>query len=29
MFFMRDAGRTPVMMKIPLPLATFTIELIP
>jgi len=29
MFFMRDAVRTPVMMKIPLPLATFTVELIP
>jgi hypothetical protein len=29
MFFRRDAARTPVMMKIPLPLATFTVELIP
>jgi hypothetical protein len=29
MFFMRDAVRTPVMMKIPLSLATFTVELIP
>ena len=29
MFFRRDAVRTPVMMKIPLPLATFTVELIP
>ena len=29
MFFARDAVRTPVMMKIPLPLATFTVELIP
>jgi hypothetical protein len=29
MFFMRDAVRTPVLMKIPLPLATFTVELIP
>jgi hypothetical protein len=29
MFFMRDAVRTPVMMKIPLSLATFTAELIP
>jgi hypothetical protein len=29
MFFRRDAVRTPVMMKIPLSLATFTVELIP
>jgi len=29
MFFQRDAARTPVMIKIPLPLATFTVELIP
>jgi hypothetical protein len=29
MFFMRDAVRTPVMIKIPLSLATFTVELIP
>jgi hypothetical protein len=29
MFFRRDAVRTPVMIKIPLPLATFTVELIP
>jgi Protein of unknown function (DUF3108) len=28
-FFRRDAARTPVMMKIPLSLATFTVELIP
>jgi hypothetical protein len=29
MFFGRDAARTPVMIKIPLSLATFTVELIP
>ena len=29
MFFRRDAARTPVMMKLPLSLATFTVELIP
>jgi hypothetical protein len=29
LFFRRDAVRTPVMMKIPLSLATFTVELIP
>ncbi len=29
MFFRRDAVRTPVMIKIPLSLATFTVELIP
>ena len=29
MFFRRDAVRTPVLIKIPLPLATFTVELIP
>ena len=29
LFFARDALRTPVMVKIPLPLATFTVELIP
>jgi uncharacterized protein DUF3108 len=29
LFFARDAVRTPVMMKIPLSLATFTVELIP
>jgi len=29
MFFARDAARTPVMIKIPLPIATFTVELIP
>ena len=29
MFFARDAARTPVMVKIPLSLATFTVELIP
>jgi uncharacterized protein DUF3108 len=29
MFFSRDTVRTPVMMKIPLSLATFTVELIP
>jgi uncharacterized protein DUF3108 len=28
-FFARDAARTPVMVKIPLSLATFTVELIP
>ena len=28
-FFKRDAARTPVMIKIPLSLATFTVELIP
>lgn len=28
-FFARDAARTPVMIKIPLSLATFTVELIP
>jgi hypothetical protein len=29
MFFRRDAVRTPLMIKIPLSLATFTVELIP
>ena len=29
LFFARDAARTPVMITIPLPLATFTVELIP
>ena len=29
LFFARDAVRTPVMLKIPLSLATFTVELIP
>ncbi len=29
MFFARDAVRTPLMVKIPLPLATFDVELIP
>jgi hypothetical protein len=29
LFFRRDAARTPVMVTIPLPLATFTVELIP
>ncbi len=29
LFFARDAVRTPVMVKIPLSLATFTVELIP
>ena len=29
MFFARDAVRTPLMVKIPLPLATFNVELIP
>ncbi|MCU1334422.1 MAG: hypothetical protein JWO19_3 [Bryobacterales bacterium] len=29
LFFARDAVRTPVMMKIPVSLATFTVELIP
>ncbi len=29
MFFARDAVRTPLLVKIPLPLATFTVELIP
>jgi hypothetical protein len=29
LFFKRDAARTPVMMKIPLSIATFTVELIP
>lgn len=29
LFFARDPGRTPVMVKIPLSLATFTVELIP
>ena len=29
LFFQRDAARTPVMIKIPLPLATFTVELVP
>ena len=29
LFFKRDAARTPVLMKIPLPIATFTVELIP
>jgi uncharacterized protein DUF3108 len=28
-FFARDAARTPVMIKIPLSIATFTVELIP
>jgi hypothetical protein len=29
LFFRRDAARTPVLMKIPLSIATFTVELIP
>jgi len=29
LFFARDAARTPLMVKIPLALATFTVELIP
>ena len=29
LFFKRDAARTPVLMKIPLSIATFTVELIP
>jgi hypothetical protein len=29
LYFARDPGRTPVMVKIPLSLATFTVELIP
>ena len=29
MFFARDAVRTPLLVKIPLPLATFNVELIP
>lgn len=29
LFFQRDAARTPVMIKIPLSIATFTVELIP
>jgi hypothetical protein len=29
LYFAHDAVRTPVMVKIPLSLATFTVELIP
>jgi hypothetical protein len=29
LFFARDAGRTPVMARIPLPLGAFTVELMP